>query len=156
MGSLSVGERQIVEIARALAMGSEIVILDEPTSSLSFKEKETLFKVVGSLKREGKAIIYITHTRRFSSEGASSFATSLSCCGNGQLHMARRRTIKDVTKDDIVQIDHRPGCHGRERPPRREVKGRCCAQGGKNPVSPVLTKTCRSSCCRGEFSGYGA
>src|SRR5947209_8590615 len=45
LASLSVGERQIVEIARALAMGSQIVILDEPTSSLSFKEKDTLFKV---------------------------------------------------------------------------------------------------------------
>ena len=61
MEDISVGERQVVEIARALAMGSEIVIFDEPTSSLSLKEKENLFEVIDLLKKEGKAIIYITH-----------------------------------------------------------------------------------------------
>jgi ABC-type sugar transport system ATPase subunit len=61
MENLSVGECQIVEIARALAMGSHIVIFDEPTSSLSFKERDALFRVIARLKREGKAVIYITH-----------------------------------------------------------------------------------------------
>ena len=98
VGSLSVGERQIVEIARALAMGSEIVILDEPTSSLSFKEKETLFKVVGSLKREGKAIIYITHFLEEVLELCDKFVV----LRNGQLH--GQGAIKDVTKDDIVRL----------------------------------------------------
>ena len=98
MGSLSVGERQIVEIARALAMGSDIVIFDEPTSSLSFKEKETLFKVVRSLKREGKAIIYITHFLDEMLELCDNFVV----LRNGSC-MARAR-IKDVTKDDIVRL----------------------------------------------------
>ena len=98
VGSLSVGERQIVEIARALAMGSEIVILDEPTSSLSFKEKKTLFKVVGSLKREGKAIIYITHFLDEVLELCDKFVV----LRNGQLH--GQGAIKDVTHDDIVRL----------------------------------------------------
>ena len=79
-------------------MGSEIVILDEPTSSLSFKEKETLFKVVGSLKREGKAIIYITHFLDEVLELCDKFVV----LRNGQLH--GQGAIKDVTKDDIVRL----------------------------------------------------
>ena len=116
VGSLSVGERQIVEIARALAMGSEIVILDEPTSSLSFKEKGTLFKVVGSLKREGKAIIYITHFLDEVLELCDKFVV----LRNGQLH--GQGAVKDVTKDDIVRliIDRNVPV---ERAAQREVKG---------------------------------
>ena len=98
VGSLSVGERQIVEIARALAIGSQIVILDEPTSSLSFKEKETLFKVVKRLKLEGKAIIYITHFLDEVLELCDKFVV----LRNGQLH--GQGAIKDVTKDDIIKL----------------------------------------------------
>ena len=61
MEELSTGEKQIIEIARALAAGSDIVIFDEPTSSLSIKEKEKLFEVVRKLKSENKIIIYISH-----------------------------------------------------------------------------------------------
>jgi ABC-type sugar transport system ATPase subunit len=116
VGSLSVGERQIVEIARALAMGSDIVILDEPTSSLSFKEKETLFKVVNRLRREGKAIIYITHFLGEVLELCDKFVV----LRNGQLH--GQGAIKDVTNDDIVRL-----IIGRdvamESAPQREAKG---------------------------------
>ena len=61
MEELSVGEKQIVEIARALATGSEIVIFDEPTSSLSVREKQRLFDIIRRLKSEGKTILYISH-----------------------------------------------------------------------------------------------
>ena len=56
---LSVGEKQIIEIARALSKGNNIVIFDEPSSSLSISEKNKLFSTVNSLKKEGKIIIYI-------------------------------------------------------------------------------------------------
>lgn len=58
---LSIGDRQLVEIARALRQKAEIVIFDEPTSSLSVPERERLFNVVRGLKAEGVLIIYITH-----------------------------------------------------------------------------------------------
>lgn len=61
VSDLSVGEQQIVQIARALSLGGEILLFDEPTSSLSMKEKENLFQVIRNLKRDGKTIIYITH-----------------------------------------------------------------------------------------------
>lgn len=58
---LSIGDRQLVEIARALRQNAQIVIFDEPTSSLSVPERERLFNVVRGLKAEGVLIIYITH-----------------------------------------------------------------------------------------------
>jgi ABC-type sugar transport system ATPase subunit len=59
--NLSAGDRQIVEIARALRRRARIVIFDEPTSSLTGREKKRLFEVIAGLKRDGAAIIYITH-----------------------------------------------------------------------------------------------
>jgi ABC-type sugar transport system ATPase subunit len=69
VSSLSASERRGVEIARALARGGEVLILDEPTSILSESESERLFGLLGRLTEEGKAIILITHrlaeVRRF-------------------------------------------------------------------------------------------
>ena len=61
MEDISISERQIVEIARALAMGAHTVIFDEPTSSLSLNEKKKLFEVIRMMKKDGKTIIYISH-----------------------------------------------------------------------------------------------
>jgi ABC-type sugar transport system ATPase subunit len=58
---LAIGDRQMVEIARALARDPRIVIFDEPTSSLSDREKGRLFDVIVRLKASGAAVIYITH-----------------------------------------------------------------------------------------------
>ena len=58
---LSLGCRQIVELARTIAHGSQILILDEPTSALSITEAEALFKVIDELKRSGVTIVYISH-----------------------------------------------------------------------------------------------
>ena len=58
---LNQGERQLVEIAKALAADAEIFIFDEPTTSLTVKETEKLFALINKLKREGKTIIYISH-----------------------------------------------------------------------------------------------
>ncbi len=60
-GELSVGQQQMIEIGRALTRNARCIILDEPTSSLSEKETETLFKIIGILKERGIAIVYISH-----------------------------------------------------------------------------------------------
>jgi ribose transport system ATP-binding protein len=98
MEDLSVGERQVVEIARALALGSEVVIFDEPTSSLSLKEKETLFAVIRRLRAEGKAIIYISHFLDEILELCDRFIV----LRNGRIH--GHGDIKDVTKRDIIRM----------------------------------------------------
>lgn len=61
VGDMSIAKRQLVEIAKALSYPAEIVIMDEPTSSLSDNEAETLFKIIAKLKQKGCAIIYISH-----------------------------------------------------------------------------------------------
>lgn len=58
---LRLGQQQIVEIARALSVKSNILIMDEPTSALSATEVEVLFKVIGDLKTRGVSIVYISH-----------------------------------------------------------------------------------------------
>lgn len=61
LGTLSVSERQMVEIAKAVSYGAKILVLDEPTSSLTTSETDTLFDILDQLKAEGVGIIYISH-----------------------------------------------------------------------------------------------
>jgi ribose transport system ATP-binding protein len=61
VADLPVGQQQLVEIARALSMDARILIMDEPTSSLTDRETERLFAVMHELKQSGAAIIYISH-----------------------------------------------------------------------------------------------
>ncbi|MHC4417742.1 MAG: sugar ABC transporter ATP-binding protein [Planctomycetota bacterium] len=58
---LSVGSQQLVEIARALAIGCRVLVLDEPTSSLTGQDVGRLFELIGRLKRQGTAVVYISH-----------------------------------------------------------------------------------------------
>ena len=58
---LSAGERQLVEIAKALSVAAQVIILDEPTSSLSAREAERLFALLARLRTRGVSMIYISH-----------------------------------------------------------------------------------------------
>jgi erythritol transport system ATP-binding protein len=60
-GYLSLGSRQLVEVARTLDQGARILILDEPTSALSNAEADSLFQVIADLKNSGVTIVYISH-----------------------------------------------------------------------------------------------
>ena len=61
MSKLPVAQRQMVEIAKAVSYNSKIIVLDEPTSSLTEEEVEHLFKIIALLKKRGCGIIYISH-----------------------------------------------------------------------------------------------
>ncbi len=61
LGRLSIAEKQLVEIAKAVATGARVLIMDEPTSSLSSRETERLFGLVDSLRSAGTSILYISH-----------------------------------------------------------------------------------------------
>jgi len=59
--ALAVGERQLIEIAKATAIGAKIIIMDEPTASLNAGESEHLFRLIRQLKETGVSIVYISH-----------------------------------------------------------------------------------------------
>ena len=61
LGSLSIGQMQSVEIAKAVSHQAKVVIFDEPTSSLSDKEVDALFRIMNDLRNKGVAMIYISH-----------------------------------------------------------------------------------------------
>ena len=59
--SLSIGQQQMVEIAKALSLNAKIIIMDEPTDALTETETKSLFRVIEELKSEGKALVYTSH-----------------------------------------------------------------------------------------------
>lgn len=59
--NLSTAQRHMVEIAKALSIDADVVIMDEPTSALTMREVEDLFKIVRQLKADGKAVLFISH-----------------------------------------------------------------------------------------------
>ena len=61
IGELSVAKQQLVEIAKAVSFKSEVLVLDEPTSSLTASEAKKLFEIIKKLKSEGTTIIFISH-----------------------------------------------------------------------------------------------
>lgn len=61
ISQLSVGQQQMIEIAKSLLSEISILIMDEPTAALTDRETETLFNIISSLKNEGVGIVYISH-----------------------------------------------------------------------------------------------
>jgi len=61
LGRLTIGQRQLVEIAKALSLDAQLLVLDEPTSSLSSSEVETLFDVIRRMKDRGVGVLYVSH-----------------------------------------------------------------------------------------------
>jgi ribose transport system ATP-binding protein len=60
-GGLSAGQKQLVQIAKALASDAKLLLLDEPTSSITMHEADNLFRIIGELKNKGVAIIFVSH-----------------------------------------------------------------------------------------------
>ncbi|MBZ9822625.1 L-arabinose ABC transporter ATP-binding protein AraG [Mesorhizobium sp. CA4] len=95
--TLSIGERQMVEIAKAVMLDARVIALDEPTSSLSSRESEILFKLIGRLRGEGKVIIYVSHRL----DEVFRLCDSLTVLRDGKL-AAHHQSLKDVTRDQVV------------------------------------------------------
>ncbi len=95
---LSIAQRHLVAIARALSIEARIVIMDEPTAALSRKEIDDLFRIVEGLKAQGKAILFISHKFDELYEIADNFVVFRDgrAVGHGQL--------KQTPQDDIVRL----------------------------------------------------
>ena len=97
-GDLTVGAQQLVEIARCLAAGCRVIVLDEPTSSLSAQDVERLFSLIRELKSQGQSVIYISHFI----EEVKTIADRLTVLRDGAVVDTRR--VADVSVDDIVNM----------------------------------------------------
>ncbi|MFC2166627.1 sugar ABC transporter ATP-binding protein [Acidobacteriota bacterium] len=95
---LSVGIKQIVEIARALVDKAKILIMDEPTSSLSLEDSDRLFQIIHNLKELGVSIIYISHFL----EEVQKVADRFTVLRDGK--NIESGDIQDVTHEKIIQL----------------------------------------------------
>ena len=98
VGDLTIGRQQMVEIAKALSIDARILIMDEPTSSLSQAETDYLFKVIKDLRERGVSIIYISH-RLGEVEELADYVTVLRD-GENAGELAR----EEVTHDAMVRL----------------------------------------------------
>ncbi len=98
MRDLSVANRQMVEIAKAVSYESDVLIMDEPTSALTEREVSHLFEIIRDLRAQGKGIVYITHKMNELFEIADEFSVFRDGRYIGT-HPAR-----DVTRDDIIRM----------------------------------------------------
>lgn len=98
MGRLSVAQGQVVEIIKAVSRHARLVIMDEPTSSLSAEEVEELYATMRRLKTQGIAIIYISHRL----EELYEIADRVTILRDGRY--IDTKEIKDVERDELIRL----------------------------------------------------
>lgn len=114
VGELPVSKQQMVEIAKALSINAKILIMDEPTSSLTAREIEDLFRIIRKLKSEGKGIVYISHRL----EELQHIVDRVTIMRDGQYITSMN--FGDVSMEQI--ISHMVGREIKEKFPRVECK----------------------------------
>ncbi|WP_425457432.1 sugar ABC transporter ATP-binding protein [Bacillus marasmi] len=95
---LSIANQQFIEIAKAIAIDTKVLIFDEPTASLTGKEIDKLFELIETLKANGVTIIYISHHL----EEILQMCDRLTCLRDGEF--VGTREVADCTKQDIVKM----------------------------------------------------
>jgi ribose transport system ATP-binding protein len=130
VSQLSPGQQQLVEIARALSLRSRILILDEPTSSLTERETGRLFQVIRDLKREGISVVYISHRLKEVETIADRVTVLRDGRNAGELARAEIRhenMVRLMVGRELKQFFQRshaqPSAGTNPRPPILEVRG---------------------------------
>jgi ABC-type sugar transport system ATPase subunit len=98
VGRLNVARRQMVEIAKALSTNARIIVMDEPTSSLTEDEVETLLALVARLRERGVSVVYVSHRMR----EIFAVADAITVMRDGELVGVHRTA--DVTPDQVVKM----------------------------------------------------
>ena len=98
MDELSIGQQQMIEIAKALMVDAKVLIMDEPTAALTQSETEVLFKVVNSLRKKGVSIVYISHRM----EEIFELCDRITILRDGTYIDTKR--IADIDMNDIVEM----------------------------------------------------
>ncbi|MFA6959249.1 MAG: L-arabinose ABC transporter ATP-binding protein AraG [Opitutaceae bacterium] len=144
---LSLAQRQMVEIAKALGRGARVVAFDEPTSSLSSKETDRLFTIIRDLKARGHAILYVTHRM----DEVYEICDAATVLRDGR-HVITHDCLSAVTRDALVKsmvgreltnvYNYRPRAHAPEGLDVRGING------------PGLRKPISFQVARGEVLGF--
>ncbi len=95
---ISISEKQQCEIAKALVSNADVIIMDEPTTSLTTSETEHLFKIIHQLKKEGKGIVYISHKM----DEIKKIGDRVTVLKDGTY--VGTREVKDVSVDDMIKM----------------------------------------------------
>jgi len=97
MRTMSVSQRQMVEIAKAVSYNAKVIVLDEPTSSLTEREIKKLFSIINDLKKKGVSFIYISHKM----DELFEICDEISVMRDGKMILTKR--IKDTNMKEIVK-----------------------------------------------------
>ncbi|MGB4589840.1 MAG: sugar ABC transporter ATP-binding protein [Clostridiaceae bacterium] len=98
LGTLSVAQQQMVEIAKAISMNSKILVLDEPSAALTDKEIAQLFDIIRTLQKKGVGMVYISHRM----EELAEICERVTVIRDGQY--IGTRNYKDITMDELVNM----------------------------------------------------
>ena len=153
-GTLSVGQRQLLEIARALMRGSRFVILDEPTARLTGKEVERLFSHIRSLQGKGVAVLFISHYL----EEIFSLCQTVTVLRDGQKTLDG--VIQDMTPEALIEAMVGPGARVARISSGGNFSQAASRESGSARGEPSSTGACANSerlkvrglSCRGLFS----
>lgn len=144
---LSIGQQQMIEIAKALSLNARILIFDEPTSSLSSHEADRLFDVINNLRQSGVGVIYISHRLKEVQDLAD--RVIVLCDGKKVGELTRRevdynRMVSMMVGRDIEQYYHHQ-YHKVDNPPALEVV---------DLEYPAARKPVNFTICQGEIVGF--
>ncbi len=98
VADLAVSERQMIEIAKAVSYNSKIIVMDEPTSSLTEKEVEHLFKIINKLRDRGCGIVYISHKM----EEIKAISDDITILRDGK--WIATESVADLSTDQIINM----------------------------------------------------
>lgn len=146
VGDLPVSKQQMVEIAKALSINAKILIMDEPTSSLTAREIEDLFRIIKKLKSEGKGIVYISHRL----EELQHIVDRVTIMRDGQYITSMN--FGDVTMEQI--ISYMVGREIKEKFPRVECKKGKKVFEVKNLNAGRMVRNINFSVYEGEIVGF--
>lgn len=146
VGDLPVSKQQMVEIAKALSINARILIMDEPTSSLTAKEIDDLFRIIRKLRDEGRGIVYISHRL----EELSHIVDRVTIMRDGQY--ITDGNFKDMDMDYIIK--NMVGREIKEKFPRVECRKGKKVFEVKNLNAGKMVRDINFSLYEGEIVGF--
>ena len=149
MASLSISQQQGCEIARAVSYNASVVVMDEPTSSLTENEAAHLFNIINELKSKGVAIIYITHKM----EEIFKIADTVTILRDGKT--VGTYPIKEITNDKVISLMVGRDLTQRFPPVESKIGDVCLKVENLSAANPRSFKNISFELRKGEILGIG-